>query len=350
MSTITPMPVGPAPAPPPPTAAHRAWYRRPVLIIPLALMVLAAVGAVLFVVLSPSEITARGTVIDRLTGQPVAAATVHGGGKSAIANARGKFQVNGIAAGTVLRVRARYYAPAQLTAAQEPVTVRLAPVPVPVTVTSALTGKPLPATLVLPNGDRAQARADGTVTLYRVGPGQTVTVTAARYLSAHPAVGTDHTVKVALAPTLPTMRTQLRNWYRTRHYQPIIDWMLSPATGYSFTGTSPSDWAQDNKQMANDPSTAYIGGGIASDGTNVAIQINRPGWHWNAAEVATTTVGAPRLHPVTLAGQQAWHGPAGDGHGRTTLWSYDLGLVTVNGAGQHAVDAVMTGIIKAMTS
>ena len=350
MSTIAPMPVGPAPAPQPPAAARKAWYRRPAFIIPLALVVLAAVGAVLFVVLSPSEITARGTLIDRLTGQPVAGASVHGGGKSAIANARGKFQVNGIAAGTVLRVRARYYAPAQVTAAQAPVTVRLAPVPVPVMVTSALTGKPLPATLVLPNGDRVQARADGTATLYRIGSGQTVTVTATRYLPAHPAVSTDHTVKAALEPTLPTMRAQLRNWYRTHHYQPIIGWMLSPATGYTFTGTSPSDWAQDNRRVANDPATAYIGGGIASDGTGVTIQISRPGWHWSAAEIASTMAGAPRLHPIALAGQQAWHGPAGGGHGRTALWSYGPALVTVNGGGQHAVDAVMTGIIKAMTS
>jgi hypothetical protein len=75
----------------------------------------------------------------------------------------------------------------------------------------------------------------------------------------------------------------------------------------------------------------------------------RPGWHWSAAEIASTTVGAPRLHPVTLAGQQAWHGPAGGGHGRTALWAYGPALVTVTGAAQHAVDAVMAGIIKAMT-
>jgi hypothetical protein len=146
------------------------------------------------------------------------------------------------------------------------------------------------------------------------------------------------------------MRAQLRTWYRTRHYQAIIDWMLSPATGYTFTGTSPSDWVQSKRQMANDPSTAYIGGGIASDGTGVSIQISQPGWHWDAAEIARTLVGAPRLHPVTLAGQQAWHGPAGGGHGREALWSHDLALVNVTGADQHRVDAVMTGIIKAMTS
>lgn len=349
MSTITPMPVGPAPAAQPPGAGRRAWYRRPALIIPLVVVVLAAVGAALFLVLSPSQITVRGTVIDRLTRQPVAAASVHGDGKSAIANVRGKFQVSGIAAGTVLHVRARYYATAQVAAAQTPVTVRLAPVPVPVTVTSALTGKPLPATLILPNGDRAQARADGTTTLYRIGPGETVTVSAARYLPAHPAVGTDHTVTVSLAPTLPTMRAQFQHWYRTRHYQAMIDWMLSPATGYTFTGTRPGDWAQENKQMANDPETAYIGGGLASDGTSVSIQINRPGVHTQAADIVSALIG-PRLDPVTLAGQQAWHGPAGGGHGRMTLWSSGPAIVTVTGAGQHRVDAVMTGIIKTMTS
>ncbi len=348
MSTITPMPVGPAPAPPPP-AAHKAWYRRPALILPLAVVVLAAVGAALFFVLSPSPITARGTVIDRLTGQPVASASVHADGKSAATNARGKFQVSGIAAGTVLRVHARYYATAQVKAAQTPVTVRLAPVPVPVTVTSALTGKPLAATLVLPSGDRVQARADGTATLYRIGPGETVTVSAARYLPAHPAVGTDHTVKVSLAPTLSTMHAQFHNWYRTRHYQAMIDWMLNPATGYTFTGTSPGDWAQENGQMANDPETAYIGGGLASDGTSVSIQINRPGVSVEAADIVSAMIG-PRLDPVTLAGQQAWHGPAGGGHGRMTLWSYGPAIVTVNGADQHRVDAVMTGIIKTMTS
>ncbi len=349
MSKITPMPVGSTPAPQPASGGHKAWYRRPALILPLAVVVLAAVGTALFFVLSPGAITARGTVIDRLTGQPVAAASIHGDGKSATTNARGNFQIAGVAANATLRVHARYYAPAQVKAVQTPVTVRLAPVPVPAAVSSALTGSRLPATLVLPNGDRVQTRADGTATLYRIGPGETVTVTAPGYLPAHPAVGADHTVTVALAPTLPTMRAQLQQWYRTSHYQAIIDWMLSPATGYTFKGTSANDWAQENRQMANDVQTAYIGGGYATDGTGVTIQISRPGIRWDAAEIAGSMTGTP-LHPVTLAGQQAWHGPYNDGHASMALWSYDPALVTVTGADQHRVDAVMTGIIKAMTS
>lgn len=346
MSDITPISVGPASE----DGGHTAWYRRPALIIPLTLVVLAAVGTALFFVLSASTtMTARGTVIDRLTGQPVAAASLQGGGKSATTNAHGEFQVADIATDTTLRVNARYYAPAEVKAAQEPMTVRLAPVPVPVVVTSALTGKPLPATLVMPNGNHMRTRADGTATLYRIGPGENVTVTAARYLSAHPAVGADHAVTVALAPTLPTVRAQLQEWYRTRNYQGIIDWMLRPATGYTFTNTGAADWAQQNKQTANDIETAYIGGGIAEDGTVVSIQFNRPGVHRDAAEVVRSSVGPP-LRPVTLAGQQAWHGSSPDGQGHMTLWSYGPALVTASGADQHRVDAVMTGIIKAMTS
>jgi len=32
-----------------------------------------------------------------------------------------------------------------------------------------------------------------------------------------------------------------------------------------------------------------------------------------------------------------------------TLWSYGPALITVTGSGQHQADAVMAGIIKAMT-
>jgi hypothetical protein len=311
---------------------------------------LAAVGAVLFVVLSPHGITARGTVIDRLTGHPVAAASVHGGGKSASTNARGKFQIPGIAAGSTLRVRARYYAPAKVKAAQTPVTVRLAPVPVPAAITSALTGRPLPATLALPSGDHVQARADGTATLYRIGPGEAVTVTATGYLPGHAVVGSDNTVKAALAPTQPTLGAQLRKWDRTRHYRAIIAWMLRPATGYTFMRTSRHAWARDNRQMAGDPQTAYIGGGYTADGTGATIQIAWPGKNWDPAGLTNLFPGA-QMHPVRLAGQKAWHGGLGSNHVFTAMWSSGPALVTVTGTnGQHQVDVVMTGIIQAMTS
>lgn len=345
MSEISEVPSGTAAV-----ARRPAWYRRPVLILPLVLAVVAAAGLALVVVLSPHGITARGTIVDRLTGQPVAAARLAGDGKSATTNARGQFQIPGIAAGTRLRVQARYYAPARLTAAQAPVRVRLAPVPVPVTVTSALTGRPLPATLVLPGEDRAQARADGTATLYRIGPGQAVAVSAAGYRPAHVVVGPGHTVTAVLEPTLATMTAQLDAWDRGRRYQAMINWILRPATGYTFMGTSPHDWAKDNKQMAGDLLTAYIGGGYTADGLSATIQISWPGDRWDAAGMASIGPGPP-MRPVTLAGQRAWNGGPDSQHVVTAVWSYGPALVTVTGTSdQYQADAMLTAIIKAMTS
>lgn len=348
MSKFTETPLAPAPPPQSPIAVHKPWYRRPILILPLVLIVMAAVGITLFFALSPRGITARGTVIDRLTGQPVAAASLHGGGKSTTTNAHGKFQIAGIAADTALRVQARYYAPTQVKATQTPVTVRLAPIPVAVTITSALTGSPLRAGLVMPNGDRVLARPDGTATLYRIGPGETVTMKAAGYVPAHALVGSDDTVKAALEPTLPTMRAQLRAWDRSRHYQSIIDWVLRPATGYTFMGTGAHAWVRENKEIAGDPQTAYIGGGFTGNGTGVTIQISWPGERWDTAGLASLLTDGP-VHRVTLAGQQAWQLGPGNDHVFSTMWSSGPVLVITAGTAHANVDAVMTGIIKAMT-
>ena len=128
MSQIAgPPPLQPGPLPSPPAGTHRAWYRRPALIIPLALLVTAAVAAALFLALRPTTITASGTVTDGLTGQPVAAASLHADDKSARTDARGAFQLPGLPPGARLSVQARYYATAQVTATSRPLRVRLAP-------------------------------------------------------------------------------------------------------------------------------------------------------------------------------------------------------------------------------
>src|SRR5258708_26214062 len=86
-------PLQPGPPPSPPAAARKAWYRRPALIIPLALVVTAAVAAAVFLALRPSTITASGTVIDRLTGQPGISAALRAHGTSARTNAHRAFRM-----------------------------------------------------------------------------------------------------------------------------------------------------------------------------------------------------------------------------------------------------------------
>src|SRR5262249_59038543 len=122
-----------------------------------------------------------------------------------------------------------------------------------------------------------------------------------------------------------------------RHYQAIIDWMLRPATDYTFMGTSPQAWARDNKQLAGDVQTAYIGGGFTADGAGATIQIAWPGARWDAAAAAALLPGA-RVRPVTLAGQQAWLGGPDSHHVFTAVWSYGPALVNVTGnIDQHQV-------------
>src|SRR6266516_2489598 len=149
---------------PEPRAAKRRWYLRAWFIVAAALAVVAAVAAMLFAVSTP-RMTARGTVIDRLTGQPVAAARLHADRTSAVTNARGMFRMDGLVANAALRVDARYYDTAEVKATATPLTVRLTPIPVRIAVTSALTGRPLAAQLAMPDGANASARADGTATV-----------------------------------------------------------------------------------------------------------------------------------------------------------------------------------------
>jgi len=350
MSQIAGPPRQPVPSPSPavPIAAHRAWWHRPALIIPLALVVTLAVAAALFLALRPATVTARGTVIDGRTGQPVALASLHAGGKSARTNARGVFRIPGLAPGAPVSVRARYYAAAQVTAAGTPLRVRLAPIPVYVTVHSDLTGNPLPAVVSPPHGPPVTASADGTATVYRTGPGDTLTVTAGGYRPAHPVIGPDHTATAGLEPTRRTQRTQpwarLWAWADRGNYRAIAGWVLRPATGYALMpGTVFNRGGGADLQIAH-VTTGYIDSLSAS----VSVFTARRGVHWDPPITPAINTGAsPR--PVTLAGQRAWHGGPDSRRQFDTMWSYDPVFIITTGPSQASADAVMTGIIKAMT-
>ena len=337
----------PPPLPSPPIAARRGW-RRPALVIPLALVVTAAVAAAVFLALRPGTVTASGTVIDGRTGQPVAMASLRAGGKSARTNARGVFRIPGLAPGAPVWVRARYYAAVQVRAAGTPLRVRLAPIPVYVTVHSDLTGGPLPAVVSPPHGSPVTASADGTATVYRAGPGQTLTVTTGGYRPAHAVIGPGHTATAGLEPTRRTLRTQpwarLWAWADRGNYRAIAGWVLRPATGYALMpGTV------FNRGGGADPQIAHITTGyIDSVSVSVSVFTAHRGVHWNPPTTPAIAIGAsPR--PVTLAGQRAWHGGPDSRRQFDTMWSYDPVFIITTGPSQASADAVMTGIINAVT-
>jgi len=348
MSQIAGPPRQPVPSPSAPIAARRAWLRRPALIIPLALVAAAVVAAALFLALRPRTITASGTVIDGRTGQPVAMASLHAGGKSARTNARGVFQIPGLAPNATVSVRARYYAAAQVRAAGAPLRVRLAPIPVHVTVTSDLTGNPLAAVVAPPYGSPVTAYADGTATVYLTGPGETLTVTTGGYRPAHAVVGHDHTATAGLQPTRRTMRTQpwarLWAWADSGNYRAVFGWVLRPATGYSLMpGTV------FNQRGGADPQIAHITNGyIDSVSVSVNVFTAKRGAHRDPPITPAIDNGtSPR--PVRLAGHRAWHGGPDSQRQFDTMWSYDPVFIITTGPSQASADAVMTGIIKALT-
>ncbi len=350
MSQIAGPPRQPVPSPSPsvPIAAHRSWWRRPALIIPLALVVTVAVAAALFLALRPRTITASGTVIDGRTGQPVAMASLHAGGMSARANARGVFRITGLAPNAKVSVRARYYAAAQVRAAGTPLRVRLAPIPVYVTATSDLTGNPLPAVVSPPNGSPVTASADGTATLYRTGPGETLTVTAGGYRPAHAVISPENTATAGLEPSRRTMRTRtwarLWAWADSGNYRAVAGWVLRPATGYSLMpGT------RLNRGGGGDPQIAHITTGyIDSLSVSASVFTAKRGVHWDPPTTPAIATGvSPR--PVKLAGHRAWHGGPDSQQQFDTMWSYDPVFIITTGPSQASADTVMTGIIKAMT-
>jgi hypothetical protein len=346
MSQIAGPPRQPVPPLSPPIADRRAWWRRPALILPLGLLVAAAMAAALLLALRPGRITASGTVIDGRTGQPVAQASLHVGGKSARTNARGMFRIAGLAPGVRVSVRARYYTVARVRVAGAPLQVRLAPIPVHVTVTSGLTGNPLAAVVSPPNAATVTASADGTATVYLTGPGQTLTVATGGYQPANAVIGPGDTATVRLEPTRRTMRTRpwarLWAWADRGNYRAIAAWVLRPATGYALMpGT------RRNQDGGADPQIAHITTGYF-DSASVAVSVftAKPGVHWDPPSTPAIETGtAPR--PVKLAGHRAWHGGPDRSGQFDTMWSYDPVFIITTGPSQANADTVMTSIIKA---
>jgi len=143
----------------------------------------------------------------------------------------------GLATGTARSAAAA----ATVPAAPGPATIRLTPIPVRVKVTSALTGVPLPAAIRTPDRTRVVASAAGAATVYRVGPGDRVTVTAAGYRPATVSVAANRTIRATLQPLAwKTAAAQILVWLKTKKYAALANWVFSPATGYQYYPGQPA--------------------------------------------------------------------------------------------------------------
>lgn len=342
--------------PPPPEAPprHRRWFMGPWFIITIAVVLLAGAAVTTTVLLSqPAKITVHGTVIDQVRPDlGVATATISTDGTTAKPDATGAFKMTGIPENAVLRVSAPYYRTTTVNASTAALTIRLTPLPVALTVTSALTGAPLTAAISAPAGQPLPytIASGGTVRLYRAGPGETLTVTANGYQAAHAAVRADRTLTVALEPTFRTVTQQFDRWASQGQYSKIVDWVLRPATGYIFEPPTPQEQAEISKSRAD--FQPYLIGRFLADNPDVEVYvgINKPGWIFDVPGYVRDVVG--HAAPVAIAGWTAWHGGP-DSYGSyltavtmgSNLGSLDL---EVWGTSTAQTDQIMTKILTTL--
>jgi hypothetical protein len=316
----------------PPQRAHR---RLLLIIVPLVLVVVAAVAGAAVLLTADRSITAAGTVADALTGRPLAAAVVTADGHTTSTDALGGFRLAALPKGAMLDVRLGNYVPATVEAASGPVTIRLAPIAVPATVTSTLTKGPVAASIELPDKTRVAGTPAGAATVYRVGPGDRVTVTAAGYRAREVSVSEDRTITAALSPTWQTAAAQVLAWVRAKQDAAVVNWVLSPATGFRYAPVEPPPpsgqptpgiW-ETSRQVVGSNATVFLSvlqSGIVDEG-------------------ATFTDGGTR---VTIAGKPARHGSLGDGIAGTSWFASPLHVMVV-GQSLAVTDKVMRGILAA---
>ena len=173
-----------------------------------------------------------------------------------------------------------------------------------------------------------------------------VEIRANGYRPAHAEVGADRTLTVALEPTPGTVERQFDSWASQEQYGKIVDWVLRPATGYTFERPTPQEQAQMDKTLPDFQlyQTARF---LATDpGVSVDVAINKPG---NAVDVPPyVRDNWGHAAPVTIAGQRAWHGGP-DSYG-TYVTVVDMGQLDLEviGTSTAQTDQMMTKILAAL--
>jgi hypothetical protein len=345
MSSLMTEPQGP----PIQAQPKRRWYLRPWFIISAVLVVAAAI-AITVVVSLPQTITVRGSVFDRLRPDlGVATATLTADGTTGKTGANGAFTMTDVPANAKLQVRAANYEPATMTASDKLMTIRLTPIPVDVTATSAMTGDKVKAAVSAPPGEaEVYTIASGsTLHLYRAGPGDKVTVAADGYRTAHPAVSTGRTLTVALEPTQPMMKIQLAAWYAQGKYKEMVNWLLRPATGYTFVPPTAKEQAQAMKTVNPAFEVYTTWQGISDSNAWVFVSVIKPGITMLVRQGTQAQMG--NAAHVTIAGHAAWHGGPSPKYGDYgTAMQVGPYLVVVYGDSLGQTDQIMTKIVTTL--
>jgi hypothetical protein len=335
MTDILHEPVFEASAAGPP--ARKPWYRRPLVVIPIVLAVVAAAVVTTVVLVVNAGVRVHGTVFDSMTGNPLASATISAGDRTATADAHGVFALDKIHKDATVTISAANYTPVEIKATTAAAVVRLAPIPVRATVSSALTGTPLAATLTMPDGTRVASDPAGVATVYHVGSGDQVTVGAEGYVTATVPVTGDRTITATLQPAFATVAGQLEQWAAANQGDKIVNWVLSPATGFQYQPVS--------DLPALPPGVWGAGREVVGLDTGVFVAL-LPGM--GVEKPLLEGVFGGNAQPVTIADWPAWHGAVPEYQGAfASVWMRQPLVIMVFGSDLSTTDKVLTGIVAA---
>ena len=146
------------------------------------------------------NVTAAGTVQDARTQKPVVGAAIETGEetpKHGHTNAAGHFRVLEVHAGSGLTISAPNYHPAHAKASSDAVRVMLRPIPVTGTVKSTFTGKAIRAS-VASGKVRQDTDGNGSFTVFGVGPGDSLSISAFGHQTSSVKIGKDRKVNASI--------------------------------------------------------------------------------------------------------------------------------------------------------
>ncbi|HZD01869.1 MAG TPA: carboxypeptidase regulatory-like domain-containing protein [Actinomycetes bacterium] len=222
----------------------------------------------------------RGTVVDGRTGRAVAQAKVTASAPEAAevggtTDAQGRFTLHKVSKQARLKITSANYQPAEVQAADEALTVKLSPIPVTGVVSSTLTNRRLRATVG--GSVKERTAADGSFSVYGLGPGDKLTASAPGYKTAAVTVDDDRRVAVALVAEEATRIRQVNDWLRAGNLAPVWRYVFRAPKGYEYEDLPSSVKDEARRQFTAGDAAKFIKGfdarSVTSGGAAADIEV-----------------------------------------------------------------------------
>ena len=233
--------------------------RRVVLAVATALLMIATTTLAVRTI-AGRDVTVAGTILDARTKKPIPGVFLKAPGlPAAKTDAAGSFRFAEVKRGARIRIGAKNYKGAFVEASADPLRIRLTPIPVTGKVTSVFTGKGIAATVYGKEANRS--RADGTFSVYGVGPGNSLKFTAFAHAPMTVKIGANRKVTAALK--LGTVDPNA---------------LLTRVAGYGYVDAPAELVAQMRAEMAQSPEfnaslTGVAAKSVLLNGETIAIAI-----------------------------------------------------------------------------